>query len=74
MTPRALPLPPSDKQIVLTDEARNLLILGGGKLKNGNDFSETESFTFSKDVKPKAVGITLAGPGLGKSTITVGDW
>ena len=45
-----------------------------GKLKNGNDFSETESFTFSKDVKPKAVGITLAGPGLGKSTITVGDW
>ena len=45
-----------------------------GKLKNGNDFSETESFTFSKDVKPKAVGITLAGPGLGKTTITVGDW
>jgi hypothetical protein len=45
-----------------------------GKLKNGNDFSETESFTFSKDVKPKAVGITLAGPGLGKTTISVGDW
>ena len=45
-----------------------------GKLKNGNDFSETESFTFSKDVKPKAVGITLAGPGLGKTTIAVGDW
>ena len=45
-----------------------------GKLKNGNDFSETESFSFRKDVKPKAVGITLAGPGLGKSTITVGDW
>ena len=45
-----------------------------GKLKNGNDFSETESFTFNKDVKPKAVGITLAGPGLGKTTITVGDW
>lgn len=45
-----------------------------GKLKNGRDFTETESFQFSKDVKPKALGITLAGPGLGKSTIQVGDW
>jgi hypothetical protein len=45
-----------------------------GKLKNGKDFSETERFTFNKDVKPKAVGITLAGPGLGKTTISVGDW
>ena len=45
-----------------------------GKLKNGKDFNETESFTFNKDVKPKAVGITLAGPGLGKTTISVGDW
>jgi hypothetical protein len=45
-----------------------------GKLKNGRDFTETESFQFSKDVKPKALGITLAGPGLGKTTIQVGDW
>jgi hypothetical protein len=45
-----------------------------GKLKNGKDFSESGSFTFSKDVKPKAVGVTLAGPGLGKTTISVGDW
>ena len=45
-----------------------------GKLKNGNDFTETNSFEFSKDVKPKALGLTLAGPGLGKTTIQVGDW
>ncbi len=45
-----------------------------GKLKSGKDFSETSNFTFNKDVKPKAVGITLAGPGLGKTTISVGDW
>ena len=45
-----------------------------GKLKNGKDFSETESFSFTTDVKPKAVGIALAGPGLGKTTISVGDW
>ena len=45
-----------------------------GKLKNGNDFTETSSFQFVKDVKPKALGIELAGPGLGKTTIQVGDW
>jgi hypothetical protein len=58
----------------VTTGSHEINITMSGKLKNGNDFSETESFTFSKDVKPKAVGITLAGPGLGKSTITVGDW
>ena len=45
-----------------------------GKLKNGNDFTETSSFEFNKDVKPKTLGLTLAGPGLGKTTIQVGDW
>lgn len=45
-----------------------------GKLKNGNDFNETDSFTFAKGVEPKTLGITLAGPGLGKSGIQVGDW
>jgi hypothetical protein len=45
-----------------------------GKLKNGKDFSESGEFTFSKGVKPKALGITLAGPGFGSNTISVGDW
>ena len=45
-----------------------------GKLKSGKDFSETGSFTFGKGVKPKALGITLAGPGLGSSGIRIGDW
>ena len=45
-----------------------------GKLENGKDFSESGSFGFSKGVKPKTLGITLAGPGLGKSEIQVGDW
>jgi hypothetical protein len=45
-----------------------------GKLKNGKDFSETDSFSFVKGVKPKALGITLAGPGLGKNGIELGDW
>lgn len=45
-----------------------------GKLKNGNDFSETGSFTFSKGVKPKALGVTLAQPGFSGQAIQVGDW
>jgi hypothetical protein len=45
-----------------------------GKLKNGKDFSESGSFAFAKGVKPKALGITLAGPGFGSEAIRVGDW
>jgi len=45
-----------------------------GKLKNGSEFSKTDQFSFAKGVEPKALGITLAGPGLGKSGIQVGDW
>ena len=45
-----------------------------GKLKNGKDYNHSDSFAFAKGVKPKALGITLAGPGLGKSGIQIGDW
>jgi hypothetical protein len=45
-----------------------------GKLKNGNDFSESGDFSFSKGVKPKALGVTLAQPGFGGDSIQVGDW
>lgn len=45
-----------------------------GKLDNGEDFNASDSFAFVKGVKPKALGITLAGPALGASEIQVGDW
>lgn len=45
-----------------------------GKLKNGKDFNQSDSFVFAKGVEPKLLGITLAGPGLGGSGIQVGDW
>ena len=51
-----------------------LNITMSGKLKNGKDFSETDSFVFAKGVKPKALGITLAGPGLTSNGIEIGDW
>ena len=58
-------IPTGDHQISVTMN---------GKLKNGKDFSETGSFAFAKGVKPKALGITLAGPGFGSEAIRVGDW
>ena len=45
-----------------------------GKLKNGNDFNESGNFIFAKDVEPKTLGITLAGPSFGDNGIQVGDW
>jgi hypothetical protein len=54
--------------------SHEIAVTMNGKLKNGKDFSESGSFTFSKGVKPKALGITLAGPGFGSETIRVGDW
>jgi len=45
-----------------------------GALPGGRDFSGTESFSFSKDVEPKLVGITLAGQGSGDARIQLGGW
>jgi len=45
-----------------------------GKVEGGRDYSETGHFTLQKNVEPKLVGITLAGPDLGKPAIEIGDW
>jgi len=42
-----------------------------GMHPGGGDFNGSESFSFSKDVEPKLVGITLAGGG---SSIQLGGW
>jgi len=51
-----------------------LEVLVDGKLEGGADFSRTERFAFRKDVKPKLVELTLAGPDAGKTPITLGEW
>jgi hypothetical protein len=51
-----------------------LEVLVDGKLEGGADFSHTEQFTFRKEVKPKLVGLTLAGPDSGKTPIVLGEW
>src|SRR5712675_3444732 len=48
-----------------------LNVLVDGKLKGGADFSRTGQFAFRKDVKPKLVGLTLAGRS-GNTPITLG--
>jgi hypothetical protein len=45
-----------------------------GKLQNGKDFAHSEHFAFTKEVKPKLMGVTLAGPDSGEPAIKVGDW
>lgn len=58
--------------IVTGDHELRVTMLG--KLENGKDFTESGTFSFVKSVKPKSLGITLAGPGSGQNGIQVGDW
>src|ERR1041385_8024122 len=51
-----------------------LEVIIDGKLEGGADFSRTEHFTFSKEVKPKLLGLTLAGLRSGNNPITLGEW
>jgi hypothetical protein len=50
-----------------------LNVLVDGKLKSGADFNRTEHFTFRKEVKPKLVELTVAGPDSGSTPITLGE-
>ncbi len=54
--------------------AHRLEVLVDGKLEGGANFSHTENFTFRKEVKPKLVGLTLAGPGAASAPIVLKEW
>jgi hypothetical protein len=58
---------------VRTGEHR-LEVSMAGKLPGGRHFSGTKSFSFSKDVEPKLVGITLAGRDSDDASIQLGGW
>jgi hypothetical protein len=49
-------------------------VLVDGELEGNKDFSQTNSFTFSKEVKPKLLELTLSGPGSGNTPIAMGEW
>ena len=50
-----------------------LEVMVDGKLEDGADFSRTERLTFRKEVKPKMVGLTLAGRS-GTTPVALGEW
>jgi hypothetical protein len=50
-----------------------LNVLVDGKLKSGGDFNRTDHFTVRKEVKPKLVELTVAGPDAGSTPITLGE-
>jgi hypothetical protein len=58
----------------VTTGDHKLDVLVNGKLEGGADFSRTGEFTFRKEVKPKLVGVTLAGPRSGNTPIALGEW
>jgi hypothetical protein len=57
----------------VTTGEHKLEVLVDGKLEGGADFSRTENFTFRKEVKPKMVELTLAGPRSGNTPIALGE-
>lgn len=57
----------------VTTGDHQLEVLVDGK-DDGADYNRTERFTFRKEVKPKLVGLTLAGPHSGNTPIGLGEW
>jgi len=51
-----------------------LQVTAMGKTDGGSDFRKDESFTVSKTIGPKLVGVVLADTGIGSKTITLKDW
>jgi hypothetical protein len=58
----------------VTTGDHQLEVLVDGKGESGADFSRTDRFTFRKEVKPRMVGLTLAGPGSSSPPIALGEW
>lgn len=58
----------------VTTGDHRLEVVFDGKLPSGEDFSHTEQLTFSKEVKPRLVGLTLAGPDSGHPPVFLENW
>jgi len=54
--------------------AHELEVSVSGKLTNGKDYAQTERFQFTKEIKPKLIGVTLAGPDAPQPGIHLGEW
>lgn len=54
------------------EQALRVTVLG--KSEKGADFQRSESFTITKALGPKLVGVVLANTGSSSTTITLKDW
>lgn len=45
-----------------------------GKSESGGEYRQAGSFTLNKDIGPKLVGITVAGPSAGSQGISIKGW
>jgi hypothetical protein len=54
--------------------AHDIEVSVSAKLANGKDYTQTEHFPFTKEIKPKLLGVLLAGPDAAQPGIHVGDW
>ena len=54
--------------------AHEIAIQVSGQLANGKDYSQNERFPFTKEIKPKLLGVMLAGPESPRAGIHLEDW
>jgi hypothetical protein len=53
--------------------SHDLTVSVNGKLPSGKDFTSSRSFSFSKGIDPKLLGLTFAASS-GEAAIQLGDW
>ena len=51
-----------------------IVVSVAGKLADGKDYTQTERFPFTKEIKPKLIGVMLAGPDAAQPGIHLGDY
>jgi hypothetical protein len=54
--------------------AHDIEVSVSAKLASGKDYTQTEHFPFTKEIKPKLLGVPLAGPDAAQPGIRVEDW
>ena len=54
--------------------AHEIEVSVSGKLLNGKDYAQSEHFAFTKEIKPKLLGVVFAGPDAPQPGIHLGDW
>lgn len=58
----------------LATGAHEIEVSVSAKLANGKDYTQTERFPFTKEIKPKLLDVTLGGPESSQPGIRLGDW